>query len=265
VAPIEGLRIAVFTDPGMVRDNNEDSVGSTPDLGLVVLADGMGGSNAGEVASGMAISLITAGVGQSWTAEALKGLDRDKGKALSQSLLQAQAKAANAAILDAAAKNPECEGMGTTLVACLFYDNFMTVAHSGDSRLYRIRNDEMEQVTKDHSLLQEQIDSGMLTKETAHLSSNKNFVTRALGVDYEMEAEVHSYDVLPDDIFLLCSDGLHGMVDDEEIQMTVVALGANLDLAGQQLIQAANDAGGRDNVSVILVQIMKSFPAESGG
>jgi serine/threonine protein phosphatase PrpC len=265
VALSEALQIACLTDPGMVREHNEDAVGTWPELGLVVVADGMGGSNAGEVASGMVISGLGTGLPQAWSPQVLEQLNRDQTQTLSQALMQSQVKAANAAIFGAAQANPDCEGMGTTLVACLFHDDFVTVAHVGDSRLYRFRDELMTQVTNDHSLLQEQIDSGMLTKETAHLSRNKNYVTRAVGVDATLEAEIHTYEVLPGDIYLLCSDGLHGMVTDDEIHMTLDALGANLDLAAQQLVQAANDAGGRDNVSVILVQIMQGFPAVKGG
>ena len=258
------LQIVSLTDPGKVRGHNEDCVESRPELGIVVLADGMGGYNAGEVASGMATSAISAGLANSWTRDALKGLDRDAAMALSLKVVQEQTAKANAAIYAAAQKDPHCAGMGTTLVACLFYDNFLTVGHVGDSRLYRMRNDVLEQVTRDHSLLQEQIDSGLISKEDARSSHNKNLVTRAVGIDPEVEAEVHSYDVLPDDIYLLCSDGLNDMIEDEEIQMTLIALQSNLELSAQQLVQAANDAGGRDNVSVMLVRVLKSFSVERG-
>ena len=235
---------------------------SRPDLGIVVLADGMGGYNAGEVASGMATSLIASGLTQTWSNEALKKLDRDGATALSQHFLQTQVKRANTAIYEAAQKDPHCAGMGTTLVACLFYDNFITVGHIGDSRLYRMRNDALEQITRDHSLLQEQIDSGLITKEDARSSHNKNLVTRAVGIDPDVDCEIHSYDVQEGDIFLLCSDGLNDMIEDDEIQMTLIALRSNLELTAQQLVQAANDAGGRDNVSVMLVRIVKNFGVE---
>ena len=258
------LQIISLTDPGRVRSHNEDCVESRPELGIVVLADGMGGYNAGEVASGMATSAISAGLAESWTREALKGLSREAAMTLSQSVVQEQTAKANAAIYAAAQKDPHCAGMGTTLVACLFYDNFLTVGHVGDSRLYRLRNDVLEQVTRDHSLLQEQIDSGLISKEDARSSHNKNLVTRAVGIDPDVEAEVHSYDVQVDDIFLLCSDGLNDMIEDDEIQMTLIALRSNLELTAQQLVQAANDAGGRDNVSVMLVRVVKSFEVERG-
>jgi serine/threonine protein phosphatase PrpC len=264
VALTDALQIVTVSDPGRVRGHNEDCVEARPEIGVVVLADGMGGYNAGEVASGMATSRIAAGLAATWTKETIKSLERDAAAALSQSILQQQVAAANTAIFDAAQNDPQCAGMGTTLVGCIFYDNFVTVGHIGDSRLYRMRNDALEQVTRDHSLLQEQIDAGLITKEDARQSHNKNLVTRALGIDPQVDAEIHTYDVLEGDIYLLCSDGLNDMIEDDEIQMTLVALSANLELTAQQLVQAANDAGGRDNVSVMLVRVMKNFAVERG-
>ena len=264
MALTDALQIVSITDPGRVRGHNEDCVESRPELGIVVLADGMGGYNAGEVASGMATSLIASGLSQTWTREVLGKLDRAAAMSLSQEVLQTQVGKANTAIYEAAQKDPQCAGMGTTLVACVFFDNFLTVGHIGDSRLYRMRNDALEQVTRDHSLLQEQIDSGLITKEDARSSHNKNLVTRALGIDPEVDAEIHSYDVEEGDIYLLCSDGLNDMIEDDEIQMTLIALRSNLDLTAQQLVQAANDAGGRDNVSVMLVKVLKNYGVERG-
>jgi protein phosphatase len=154
--------------------------------------------------------------------------------------------------------------MGTTLVASLFYDNRVLVAHLGDSRLYLMRDGELRQVTRDHSLLQEQIDSGLLTVEQAKNAQHKNLVTKALGIDPSVEPEIHEYPTQPGDIYLLCSDGLCDMVEDEEIGATLRALGANLKLAAQQLVQMANDNGGRDNVSVILVRVLREFPGARG-
>jgi protein phosphatase len=159
--------------------------------------------------------------------------------------------------------------MGTTLVCALFHDNHITVAHVGDSRLYRYRHNKneparFEQITRDHSLLQEQIDSGMISREDARLSNNKNLVTRALGVDPTVDVEVQEHEALPGDVYLLCSDGLNDMIVDEEIQLTLSVLGNNLELAAQQLVQMANDHGGRDNISVILVRILRKFPARRG-
>jgi protein phosphatase len=214
-----------------------------------VLADGMGGYNAGEVASGMATSLIADGLQETWNPRDASRLGRDEAKAMSEKLISEQIARANSAIFTTSQNNPECAGMGTTLVVCLFFDNFLTVAHIGDSRLYRLRGDTMEQVTRDHSLLQEQLDSGLITPEEAKLSQNKNLVTRALGIDPTVEAEIHVYETQPDEIYLLCSDGLSDMVEDEEIRLTLITLKTNPSLTVQQLIQSANDNGGRDNIS----------------
>jgi len=154
--------------------------------------------------------------------------------------------------------------MGTTLVASLFYDNRVLVAHLGDSRLYLLRDGGLRQVTRDHSLLQEQIDSGLLTLEQAKNAQHKNLVTKALGIDPSVEPEIHEYPTRPGDIYLLCSDGLCDMVEDDEIGATLQALGGNLKLAAQQLVQMANDNGGRDNVSVILVRVLREYPGARG-
>lgn len=260
----QALQIVAKTDPGRVRSHNEDCVESRPDIGVVVLADGMGGYNAGEVASGMATTLIATGLAEAWNARALARLSRDESVALAERLVRDEIARANSAIFSAAQNDPQCNGMGTTLVTCLFYDDFLTVAHIGDSRLYRLRGDVLEQVTRDHSLLQEQIDSGLISKEDARLSHNKNLVTRALGIDETVEPEVHVHDIQPEDMYLLCSDGLNDMIEDGEIEMTLVALRSNPDLAAEQLVQAANDNGGRDNISVILVKVLKGFAVQRG-
>lgn len=262
MALIDALRMTSVSDTGKVRDLNEDSVELRLESGIAVLADGMGGYNAGEVASRMAVSLVADGIASNWSDEARRGLDRKSMMLASQRLLQQEVKAANVAIFNKAQTDEQCSGMGTTLVACMLHDNFITVAHAGDSRLYRLRGDALAQITHDHSLLQEQIDSGMIRKEEAHLSSNRNFVTRAIGVDPNEEAEIHTYEVQEGDVYLLCSDGLHGLVTDDDIQMNLNALKTNLDLAAQQLVESANDAGGTDNVSVILIRVLKSFAAE---
>ena len=261
---IQALAAASLTDPGRVRDHNEDCIESRPDIGLFVLADGMGGYNAGEVASGMATSLISDGLQETWNPKGVERLGRDEAKALSERLIHDQIARANSAIFTTSQNNPECAGMGTTLVVTLFFDNFLTVAHIGDSRLYRLRGESMEQVTRDHSLLQEQLDSGLITPEEAKLSQNKNLVTRALGIDPSVEPEVHVYETQPDDTYLLCSDGLSDMVEDEEIRLTLITLKSNPNLTVQQLVQAANDNGGRDNISAMLIRVVEPFSVPRG-
>jgi len=260
----QALQTASLTDPGRVRDHNEDCIESRPDIGLFVLADGMGGYNAGEVASGMATSLISDGLQETWSPRGLAGRGREDTKALSEQLIKDQVARANSAIFTTSQNNPECAGMGTTLVVTLFFDNFMTVAHIGDSRLYRLRGESMEQVTRDHSLLQEQLDSGLITPEEAKLSQNKNLVTRALGIDPSVQPEVHVYETQPDDTYLLCSDGLSDMVEDEEIRLTLITLKSNPNLTVQQLVQAANDNGGRDNISAMLIRVAEPFGVPRG-
>ena len=255
----EALEILSQTHPGMVRSHNEDSVACEPACGLVVLADGMGGYNAGEVASGIAVSVVVTEVSHRLlNASPVERGEKDR-EELGVSLLRDNIQKANASIFHAAQSQPQYAGMGTTIVSGLFYDNRVAVGHVGDSRMYRLRGEVLETITRDHSLLQEQIDSGMISIEDARLSKNKNLVTRAVGIDADVEPEIHVHDVLVGDIYLLCSDGLNDMVEDDDIQSTLFALQSNLPLAANQLIQMANDNGGRDNVSVILVKVKGKF------
>ena len=252
------LEVATATHPGMVRSHNEDSIAADADVGLAVLADGMGGYNAGEVASGIAVELIKTEMKKVLSATKPEELGNGAERLIAEHSLRA-----NATIFQASQSQPQYSGMGTTLVVALWHDNQVSVGHIGDSRMYRLRGGKLEQVTRDHSLLQEQIDSGMITREQARHSQNKNLVTRAVGIDPEVETEVHSYPVQAGDIYLMCSDGLNDMVTDEDIETTLSSLAANLPLAAQQLVQQACDNGGRDNVSVILVRIVREFPART--
>ncbi len=260
----QALEIVSQTNPGMIRSHNEDSVSVDAASGLVVLADGMGGYNAGEVASGIAVSVITAEIRHHLQSVKPEDKDATSGEDVGVVLLRDNLLKANSSIYNAALSQPQYSGMGTTIVTGLFYDDRVAVAHVGDSRMYRLRGDTFESVTKDHSLLQEQIDSGMISKEDARTSKNKNLVTRAVGIDAKVEPEIHIYDVLVGDIYLLCSDGLNDMVVDEEIGSILQMLKANLPLAAMELIQLANDNGGRDNVSVILVKVNGKFSAPHG-
>jgi protein phosphatase len=246
--------MAKSTHTGMVRSHNEDSTATDAQIGLAVLADGMGGYNAGEFASGIATALISSETREALARHAPHELDASSGSPLASGLLRDIIARANTSIFQAANSQPQYAGMGTTLVVALLADNHINVAHVGDSRLYRLRGDNLQQITRDHSLLQEQIDSGQLTKEAAKRSQNKNLVTRALGIEPQVEAEIRTYPAEPGDIYLLCSDGLNDMVDDQDIEMTLAAIGSNLPLAADQLVQMANDNGGRDNVSVVLIR-----------
>jgi PPM family protein phosphatase len=258
------LTLVGSTDTGRVREHNEDTIATDPDVGLLVLADGMGGYNAGEVASGIAVKTITNLVREGLLREDLASIDRSTGLTRPSIVLRDAITRANKIIYQTARSQAECEGMGTTVVAALFYDNRVSIAHVGDSRLYRQRGSQIAQVTMDHSLLQELVDRGFYSPEEAQRAANKNYVTRALGVEPQVEVEVQEHPVDKGDIFILCSDVLSDMVEDEDIRLTISTFGANLDTVAKQLIQLANENGGRDNVSVVLAQANEAFPASRG-
>jgi protein phosphatase len=236
------------TDPGLARENNEDSVTVDEPTRLAVLADGMGGYNAGEIASGMATTFIKSELGR-WLSQA----GRHANSREVRRAMEICVDNANRSIFNAANSNPQYSGMGTTLVLGVFQDNRLMLGHIGDSRCYRLRGGELQQITKDHSLLQEQMDAGLITAEQAATSSNKNLVTRALGVEDAVLLEVNEHKVEQGDIYLMCSDGLSDMVDDGGIAR-ILAAGAALEQKMAELIDAANANGGRDNISVLLAQ-----------
>ena len=247
--PTMTLEYFSATDTGRARNNNEDSVAVDEASHLVVLADGMGGYNAGEVASGMATSFIKTELGR-WLAEASDNAsDTDVRRAMDICVDNA-----NRAIFNAANSNPQYAGMGTTLVVGVFRDGRLLMGHVGDSRGYRLRGGRLAQITHDHSLLQEQIDSGLITAEQAAFSANKNLVTRAVGVEDTVLLETHLHDVLPGDTYLLCSDGLSDMLDDESIAQLLQSSDALTEVAAA-LVDAANDAGGKDKISVVLARV----------
>jgi PPM family protein phosphatase len=244
------IELQSAVDPGRARSNNEDSVATDPEVGLAVLADGMGGYNAGEVASNMATSFIRTELGR-WLREASsQASDAEVRRAMDICVDNA-----NRAIFNAANSNPQYAGMGTTLVVAVFRDNRVLLGHVGDSRCYRLREGRLQQMTRDHSLLQEQIDAGLITPEQAAFSANKNLVTRAVGVEDTVLLETHQHEVQSGDVFLMCSDGLSDMLDDEGIAQVVQQMlqgSQRLEDGTRALIDAANDAGGKDNISVIL-------------
>ncbi|MBS1130114.1 MAG: Protein phosphatase 2C-like protein [Proteobacteria bacterium] len=260
----DALEMVVRTDPGLIRSHNEDAVFAEAGLGIAILADGMGGYNAGEVASGMAITRLADDLNRVISSCVTQEGSGSCDPSVIERHIVNEVGAANFAIFHASQSCSQYAGMGTTLVLAWFYDNRMSVAHVGDSRLYRLRGQVFELLTRDHSLRQEQVDNGMISPEEARYAENRNLVTRALGVDPSVDVEVHDFDVQPGDIVLLCSDGLNDMLEDEDIALTLSALGGNLPLAADHLIQLANDHGGRDNVSVILVKVLGDYSAPKG-
>lgn len=241
------------THPGKVRSNNEDSVAFDDAARLAILADGMGGYKAGEVASSMATSLIKTELTH-WLSKASgeQASNREVRRALETSVDNA-----NHSIYTAARANPAYSGMGTTLVVGVFHGEKLVLGHVGDSRCYRLRGDQFLQVTKDHSLLQEQMDAGMLTPAQAALSPLKNLVTRAIGVEDDVMLEVNELHVEVGDIYLMCTDGLSDMIDDAAIA-GILRNGAPLMHMADELIALANRNGGRDNITVLLTHAVSS-------
>lgn len=228
-----------------MRDGNEDCIGTDPDIGLAVLADGMGGHLAGEVASRMAVDIVfrhVAGVHKagSWA-------DGSAAETIADAI-----RAANVAIYETAREKPECAGMGSTIVVALFADDRMWVGHVGDSRLYRLRAGALSQLTQDHSVIQELVNRGLYTLEEARQTVAKNLVTRALGVEAGILPDISMQITQPGDLYLLCSDGLNEVLTDTEIAAALSSSAAELETTARRLVDLANERGGPDNISVIL-------------
>jgi protein phosphatase len=258
------IEIVGLTDAGLVRDHNEDTIGIDHDLGLAVLADGMGGHLGGEVASAITVSTILETLSESLSNINPGNIDESTGYSLESMAVNSAIVKANEKVYTSSSENSQYYGMGTTVVALLFYDDRYTVAHVGDSRLYRYRNGELEQLTRDHSLMQEMVDRGFYTDEQARKSLNKNLVTRAIGIEESVQIDVLEDVTLPDDIYLLCSDGVTDMLEDEVIRQTIVDNDEELGKTASALINKSNEAGGKDNISVILARQLKPFTAGNG-
>ncbi len=245
-----------ITDPGIMRDHNEDALVLRRENGLAVLADGMGGHQAGEVASAMAVDIIERSIGS-----ALDGLaaQRPPERRAIKAMVTEAIQQANAAIHGQASSRAECGGMGTTVVVALFSGNRVCIGHVGDSRLYRYRAGHLEQLTEDHSMVQELLRRGLLTPEEARTSTNKNLVTRALGVEPQVQVDINEQGTQKDDVYLLCSDGLSDVLSDSDIELLLRTFGGNLEDAARQMVTEANSKGGPDNISVILIHTGKRF------
>ena len=255
------VECCALTDVGRIRSQNEDSVAIRSEIGVAVLADGMGGYQAGEVASQLATETTI-----STLVSELARIDpvTTKSDSLLTDLFVQAIQEANREIFDTATRQPELKGMGTTLVATLFHGEKLLVAHVGDSRAYRLRAGMLDQITKDHSEVQMQVDVGLLTPQEARHAPNKNLITRALGIQESVAVEIHGFPVRPDDLYLLCSDGLTDMLEDRTILEIVDAPELSLSHIAQTLIELANQAGGLDNISVVVIRVMQD-KTESGG
>lgn len=261
----DAIEICHCTDKGLVRDLNEDTLASDLDLGVVVLADGMGGCQAGEVASRIAVDTVIQDLWQprkKIDKTVVKNKNYSNGLHQVSILLEQAVVKANQAIFQESEANSSRHGMGTTVVAAVFERDFISIVHIGDSRLYRLRNDEFKLLTKDHSIVQELLDCGLYTEEEARTAPQRHLLTRALGVSVEVVVDVQEQYTVAGDIYLFCSDGLSDMLTNEEIAQVIKDYRDDLAHATRALVDMANFKGGMDNISVVLVRVLpnSSYP-----
>lgn len=236
------MRWAQTSDIGLVRASNEDSLCISPKTGLFAVADGMGGHQAGEVASSMALRLLERELGRRLSGGV------PPGEALADSI-----KEANSAIYELSGRNPEWAGMGTTVTACLKQGEELHVAQVGDSRAYLIRDGVIARLTEDHSLVQEMVKSGGITEEQAFSHPRRNVLTRAVGTEMSLEVDLYRFQAVPGDLILVCTDGLTGYLRPEEI-LLAISTARDLDQAVQNLLAGALARGGPDNITMILLE-----------
>ncbi len=255
------LKMTGVTDPGRLRTENEDNIATSPALGLAVLADGMGGHQAGEVASRVAVDVVNRHFQEIFARQRSRG---GNGRSLEQRTVAKAIELANAAIYEMAHQRSECAGMGSTVVVAVFYDDKVCIGHVGDSRLYRLRAGKLEQLTQDHSVIEELVARGLLSRDEARQTIGKNLVTRALGIDPFVAADVTELPREASDLYLLCSDGLNDVVPDADIEK-LLSSGSQEELwaLAQRLVVTANERGGPDNISVILVRPGERFERET--
>lgn len=249
------LEVVGVTDVGRIRSYNEDSLVTDIEHGIFVLADGMGGHRSGEVASRIATEVIASGL-EARVAEFRPDIAGAPRQAVEQTMDRA-----NKTVFETAKGRSTYRGMGTTVALALFYDNRVTLGSVGDSRIYRLRADRLELLTQDDSLLRDQVEIGLISAANTAESHNRHILTRALGTQETVSTHLREEEAVPGDIYLLCSDGLNDLVEDADIELIVGSLKMNLPLAAHHLVQEANDNGGYDNVSVILVRVREPFPA----
>ncbi len=248
------FKIGTMTDVGKIRAINEDHFFAGENMGLFMVADGLGGQNAGEIASKMAIEIIKSHLNNKrdlLLADYNEDFSQDTNRMLSGIRL------ANSAIYEAGQRNSEQRGMGTTISSLCINGNMMSLAHVGDSRIYRIRGGRLEQLTTDHSLVQEQLKRGFITEEEAAESNYKNVITRALGAEETILIDADEEVLFDRDKILLCTDGLTDMVSEEDIVRIILRCGDDPQMACKKLVDSANEKGGIDNITVILLYCEK--------
>jgi protein phosphatase len=245
------FKVGFATDIGRKRTQNQDNMAALPEMGLFMVADGMGGHRGGETASALAVEIVSDLVSQ-----AQKNLSWESASSISQAI-----KTANDEIYHRAFEQPQLQGMGTTITSLLFREGMLTIGHVGDSRCYFLQKGNLWQATRDHSVVQEKLRAGLITREEMKTDRMKNVITRSVGFEPEVNVEVYEQKTTPGDLFLLCSDGLSGLIDDSKIQEVVLKHhfeGGNLETAIHELINAANAAGGDDNITVLVVEVLSN-------
>ncbi len=242
------------SDTGQVRSGNEDAIAWDADFGLALLADGMGGYEGGEIASNLAIKTALESFSKPL---APHWREAEWASKISDPVLKlyAAVSEANQRVHDTALKKPRYEGMGTTFVAAYFHDDRVTLAHIGDSRIYLWRNRMLKQLTVDHTMIQERIESGEITAAEAASDAYRGVLTRALGVDAVVEVDMREVTIQAGDIYLLCSDGCYDMLSNSEIIATMTAFQEDPQQLVRQLVQQANENGGYDNISAVAVRV----------
>lgn len=244
------IEVASLSDPGRIRALNEDTVVVDREFGFAVVADGMGGHRSGEIASRMALDILLKRLRSK--------IERFRAGVLKQTPMRFAEQIigeANQAIHAAANQEASYGGMGTTLALAIFYDRHVALAHVGDSRIYRLRNGQLQLLTRDDSLLSDQVEFGLIAAEDAGDSHNRNMVTQALGIQASVTVHLQEEDLLLGDVYLLCTDGLSDLVEESDLELIVDALKTNLPMAASHLVQLANDNGGYDNITVALARI----------
>ncbi|MBI2305873.1 MAG: serine/threonine-protein phosphatase [Rhodocyclales bacterium] len=249
-----------LSDVGKVRTCNEDSVALDAGNGIAVLADGMGGHRAGDVASRLALDTLLERL-----PEKIRHYRAGGRRPTPLQFCEQIVGEANLAVHRAAQRQTTLRGMGTTLALALFHGDRVALAHIGDSRIYRLRDGRLELLTRDDSLLREQVDQGLIAAEEAGDSHNRHLVTGALGIAPAIRVHLREEAVREGDLYLLCSDGLTDLVDEADIELILSRLKVNLPLAATHLVQLANDCGGFDNVSVALVRVLPPRAPEAAG
>lgn len=256
------IEFGACTDVGRARENNEDSFRVASDIGVFVLSDGMGGQSSGEVASRLATDTIVAHCRQAHVNRSLRLIGEIlDGVSEGGNRLASAIRLANSAVHEASQKQDNLRGMGATVVAVMLSEERVSIAHAGDSRVYRLRNGNLERLTQDHSFIEEQVRRGLMTPQEASTSTLQNVLMRAVGVEAEIEVEVNEELFADDDVLLLCSDGLTKELSDVQIA-GVLAETEDPEMAAEQLVDLANRAGGSDNITAI---VLRHLPKLVGG